>query len=194
MSLLSPTLSDLGSRDVKSLDFANVLTSSPTAEHVPPDIKRLVCETCWRTVFSADSFHRAWIARPEPFHSESAGFTYTTPTWRQMQRQRCRHLIKFRYQCQWCKIVCKEIKNHCFQHIYNIEVDTLRLPPKHKRFKLRVRFIQEERSNVITLQLVVENVWDPTFQVHAAAGMPDHTHAFVRILTTPRRSGGQVHP
>ncbi len=30
---------------------------------VPPEIRKLVCEDCWRTVFTADAFRQAWETR-----------------------------------------------------------------------------------------------------------------------------------
>ncbi|PBK64774.1 HET-domain-containing protein [Armillaria solidipes] len=101
-------------------------------EDVPPDIRKLVCETCWSTVFSVESFRIAWEALPENFYLRSAGFSYTTPTWRQIQRQQRRHLIKFRHRCEWCKIVCELIE----------KTRPRRQPPKDKMYQLRVRLDQ----------------------------------------------------
>ncbi|PBL01848.1 HET-domain-containing protein [Armillaria gallica] len=78
-------------------------------EHVPPQIRKLVCENCWRTVFTFDAFCKAWADQtacsPDDY-SCIKGFSYPMPTWKQIQRQQRRHLIKFQYECQWCKIVC----------------------------------------------------------------------------------------
>ncbi|KAK0482392.1 heterokaryon incompatibility protein-domain-containing protein [Armillaria novae-zelandiae] len=59
---------------------------APCIPSVSPEILKLVCDRCWRTVFSADSFHTAWVAQFVSTSPESAGFSYTTPTWEEMQR------------------------------------------------------------------------------------------------------------
>ncbi|KAK0471153.1 hypothetical protein IW261DRAFT_1572377 [Armillaria novae-zelandiae] len=119
MSLLS---SDWSDSDSESLDLTDFSRSAPVMEDVPPDIWKLVCETCWNTVFSVESFRIVWEALPENYYSKSAGFSYTTPTWRQIQCQQRRHLIKFCHQCEWCRIVCELIK----------KTQPRRQPPKDK--------------------------------------------------------------
>ncbi|KAK0492956.1 heterokaryon incompatibility protein-domain-containing protein [Armillaria luteobubalina] len=110
-------------------------------EDVHPDIRKLVCETCWNTVFSVESFRIVWEAIPENHYSRSAGFSYTTPTWRQIQRQQRRHSIKFCHQCEWCRIVCELIET----------TRPRRRPPKDKMYQLMVRL--ERFFGVTTLNL-----------------------------------------
>ncbi|PBK66881.1 HET-domain-containing protein [Armillaria solidipes] len=136
----SPLLSDSSDNDDESTEFVNVPTRSLAMEDVPPEIRKLVCQNCWSTVFTTQAFHTAWEARHEHTYSESAGFSYSTPTWAQIKRQRHRHWMKFRYQCQWCKLVCWNVKSH-----YNpYSFQNNRRPPKNKMFKMRqVVFIRD---------------------------------------------------
>ncbi|PBK94505.1 hypothetical protein ARMGADRAFT_1029585 [Armillaria gallica] len=58
-------------------------------EHVPPKIRKLVCETCWRALFSPDSFQKAWMAQFAPPRDGLAAFSYSPEvlTWTQKQRR-----------------------------------------------------------------------------------------------------------
>ncbi|PBK78860.1 HET-domain-containing protein [Armillaria solidipes] len=144
-------------------------------ERSPPNIQKLVCESCWRTVFSIKSFHIAWSAKSAPRRSKSAGFSYTTPTWAEMQ-----HSIDS-MQCRWCSFVSRMIMDCYFWTAP---------PPNGRTFQLRIRFSQ--RSNIadegsgdagpyapsvnvdpIThLYLAVDNRPDFKYCVHTAEGDP----------------------
>ncbi|KAK0238108.1 hypothetical protein EDD85DRAFT_952271 [Armillaria nabsnona] len=96
MSHLSPL--GLGVSFAESSCPANDLANSLVVEHVPPEIRHIVCENYWHSVFSAEFFQIAWKPKPElDYSNPSSFFSYETPTWRQMQRQRRQHWIKFRY-------------------------------------------------------------------------------------------------
>ncbi len=102
-------------------------------ERSPPDIQKLVCDSCWRTVFSIKPFHIAWSAKSAPRRSKSAGFSYTSPTWEQMQ-----HSIDS-MQCGWCGFLSRIITVDCQSYFPTA-------PPNSKTFQLRIRF--RERSNI----------------------------------------------
>ncbi|KAK0482663.1 heterokaryon incompatibility protein-domain-containing protein [Armillaria novae-zelandiae] len=141
-------------------------------EHSPPDIQNAVCDNCWRTVFSIQSFHIAWSAKSAPPRSKSAGFSYTSPTWAEMQ-----HSIDS-MQCRWCGIVSRMIMNHYFSP-----------PPNSKTFQLRIRFSQRSKiadapliggdngpsSNLdpaTHLHLSMDDKPDYKYWVHSAEGDP----------------------
>ncbi|KAK0232012.1 heterokaryon incompatibility protein-domain-containing protein [Armillaria nabsnona] len=126
---------------------------------VSPEIRSLVCESCWRTVFSVDSFHTAWVAQFVSTSPESAGFSYTTPAWEKMQ-----HSIDL--MCEWCDLVCEEIEFY-----YHHKTKTKEAPPADSTFQLRVRFMPRNNiadGSIVTLQLVIENSWSPTYLIHTA--------------------------
>ncbi|SJL12719.1 uncharacterized protein ARMOST_16150 [Armillaria ostoyae] len=148
--------------EAQAVSSDNCLSShAPCIPSVSPEIRRLVCEPCWRTVFSADSFHTAWVAQFVSTSPESAGFSYTTPAWEEMQ-----HSIDL--MCEWCDLVCEEIEFY-----YHHKTKTKEAPPADSTFQLRVRFRQESGNiadgSIITLQLVVENSWPPVYLIHTAA-------------------------
>ncbi|KAK0482437.1 heterokaryon incompatibility protein-domain-containing protein [Armillaria novae-zelandiae] len=86
-------------------------TPGPAMEDVPPEIWKLVCENCWRTVFTSHAFRIAWETRTRDYFSDSVGFSYKTPTWKQIQDQRLQHQEKYQYECQWCKLICWELSD-----------------------------------------------------------------------------------
>ncbi|SJL14841.1 uncharacterized protein ARMOST_18313 [Armillaria ostoyae] len=158
------------SNDSDSDSSGTTTSTPPTAKPIPAptEIHNLVCETCWHTIFSPDSFHTAWVSHSEPVFSESAGFSYTTPTWGQMQRQRRRHWSTSQYQCQWCTLLCREVER--FRDIYE---NTTRPPSKERKFQVEVRFAQEsELEDTVSLLLVIDNTWKPIFQIHTAEDDP----------------------
>ncbi|KAK0236516.1 heterokaryon incompatibility protein-domain-containing protein [Armillaria nabsnona] len=163
MSILLPTLSGLQvASDAESPNLVNIPTSSPAVDpEVPPEIRKLVCETCWNTVFSVEWFQQAWVTQFGPNRPESAPFTYTTPAWRQIQRQRCRHLLKFQHRCEWCKLVCRLIKrNYRRPHKWM---------PKDKKHLARIYF--ERYGRVTYLYLWVERC-SCKLPIHAAEDDP----------------------
>ncbi|PBK93271.1 HET-domain-containing protein [Armillaria gallica] len=144
-------------------------------ERSPPDIQKLVCDSCWRTVFSIKSFHIAWSAKSAPRRSKSAGFSYTTPTWAEMQ-----HSIDS-VQCRWCGLVSRMIMDSYFWTAP---------PPNSRTFRLRIRFnqrlnIADEDSGdagpympsvnmdpITDLYLAVDNKSDFKYYIHTAEGDP----------------------
>ncbi|KAK0496053.1 heterokaryon incompatibility protein-domain-containing protein [Armillaria luteobubalina] len=165
MSDLSPTSSGLGASFVEPLCSAKNLANSLVVEHAPPEIRHLVCEKCWRSVFSADFFQMAWKPKPEFDYSTHRYFSYETSTWRQIQRQRRQHWIKFRRQCQWCKLLCRFIKN---RYLF---LEKVRQPPKNKKYHLDIKFTQD-RWNTVELSLFVEEGWNGVFRIHTAEDDP----------------------
>ncbi|KAK0452254.1 hypothetical protein EV421DRAFT_1898002 [Armillaria borealis] len=157
MSHLSPTSPGLGASSAESP--ANDLANSLVVGHVPPEIRHLVCENCWRSVFSAEFFQMAWKPKSELDYSDPSSFSCETPTWRQMQRQRRQHWIKFRHQCQWCKLLCRFIKR-CY-----LVFEKVQQPPKNKKYRLDVKFTQD-RWNIVNLFLFVEDGWSCIFRIH----------------------------
>ncbi|KAK0502566.1 heterokaryon incompatibility protein-domain-containing protein [Armillaria luteobubalina] len=125
---------------------------------VPPEIHNLVCETCWHTFFSPDSFHTAWASQYEPIFSESAHFSYITLTWGQIQQT----------TCHWCTLLCREVK--MFQDIYE---NTTQTPSKKRKFQVGLRFAQEsELDDTVTLLLVIDDTWKTVFQIHTTENDP----------------------
>ncbi|SJL14140.1 uncharacterized protein ARMOST_17595 [Armillaria ostoyae] len=179
MSHLSPTSPGLGASDAESPSYANALANPLVVEHVPPEIRHLVCENCWRSVFSAEFFQIAWKPRPENDYSNPSFFSCETPTWRQMQRQRRQHWIKFRHQCQWCKLVCRFIKR-C-----HLVFENVRQPPKNKKYHLDVGFSQD-RWNIVELSLFVEDGWSCAFRIHTTEGIVEDSAYPTSILFISR--------
>ncbi|KAK0228011.1 heterokaryon incompatibility protein-domain-containing protein [Armillaria fumosa] len=153
-----PTMSDWSGDGTLELSDSNISTSSLAMEHVPPEVRELVCENCWGTVFSSDAFHQVWETR----HSEMSsmedldGFLYTTPTWTQMQHQNRRHFIRFQHVCHWCEYICKTISHILGRDIENSEkfqmqlkfqTETFHWPPPYEhrtygsRLHLSVAFL-----------------------------------------------------
>ncbi|PBK63368.1 HET-domain-containing protein [Armillaria solidipes] len=109
-------------------------------EDVPPEIRKLVCENCWRTVFTSHVFRIAWETRTRDHFSDSVGFSYKTPTWKEIQHQRLQHQEKYQYECQWCKLICWELTDR-----FNSDSFKEARAQIHddKKFKIEVRFCQE---------------------------------------------------
>ncbi|THU87280.1 HET-domain-containing protein [Dendrothele bispora CBS 962.96] len=140
--LLSPTSSDWSSSENESIDSNEIPDRSTGTEDVPRDIQKLVCETCWRTVFSAESFQTIWESVHTGFYLKSAGYSYKTPTWQEIRRQRRRHLINFQHQCEWCRIVGELIK----------KTRPRQEPPEEKTpYQVRVRFDRNDGVTVLSL-------------------------------------------
>ncbi|THU89221.1 HET-domain-containing protein [Dendrothele bispora CBS 962.96] len=97
---------------------------------LPSNIQKLLCEACQNTIFSAQSFHQAWSSKSAPNRSESAGVSYTTPTWAEMQ-----YSVNS-VGCRWCGFVSKVLMDNLW------EVP----PPDSKAFHMRVRFIQTDQD------------------------------------------------
>ncbi|PBK83994.1 HET-domain-containing protein [Armillaria gallica] len=112
----------------------------PAMEDVPPEIWKLVCENCWRTVFTSHAFRIAWETRTRDHFSDSVGFSYKTPTWKEIQHQRLQHQEKYQYECQWCKLICWELTDR-----FNSDSFKEARAQIHddKKFKIEVRFCQE---------------------------------------------------
>ncbi|KAK0478046.1 heterokaryon incompatibility protein-domain-containing protein [Armillaria luteobubalina] len=121
-------------------------------EHVPPEVRELVCENCWGTVFASNAFRQAWETRYSKIDQKSdrEGFLYTTPTWTQMQHQNRRHFIRFQQSCRWCEFICQEISetlgrditnNEKFQMQLKFQTDTFHWPPpyEHRTYGSRLR-------------------------------------------------------
>lgn len=161
-SLLPPTSSGSPvSSHVESPDLANAVINSPVMglEHVPPEIRKLVCETCWRTLFSPDSFQKAWTAQFAPPRDGLAAFLYNPEvlTWTQKQR---RQLLNSRHPCEWCRLVCESIEDKY----------RLRQSLKHQ---VTVRFHQNRGA--MTLSIWVENHgYDSA--IYATEGKRDNRH------------------
>ncbi len=161
-SLLPPTSSGSPvSSHVESPDLANAVISSPVMdlEHVPPEIRKLVCETCWRTLFSPDSFQKAWTAQFAPPRDGLAAFLYNPEvlTWTQKQRLQ---LLNSRHPCEWCRLVCESIEDKY----------RLRQSLKHQ---VTVRFHQNRGA--MTLSIWVENHgYDSA--IYATEGKRDNRH------------------
>ncbi|KAK0431566.1 heterokaryon incompatibility protein-domain-containing protein [Armillaria borealis] len=110
-------------------------------EHIPPEIRKLVCETCWRTLFSPGSFQKAWTAQFVPPRDGLAAFSYNPEVLTRTQKQR-RQLLNSRNRCEWCRLVCESIEDEY----------RLRQTTKHQ---VTVRFHQSRGA--ITLSIWVEN-------------------------------------
>ncbi|SJL09370.1 uncharacterized protein ARMOST_12748 [Armillaria ostoyae] len=115
--------------------------SEPATENWPSEIRKLVCKACWRTIFTADKFDKAWEARTEDrFMEEPLGFLYETPTWKQMRHQYRQHKKKYQYKCQWCKLIFWSILE---QYYSNSFMEAGAQIHNNKKFKIEVRFCEE---------------------------------------------------
>ncbi|KAK0496527.1 heterokaryon incompatibility protein-domain-containing protein [Armillaria luteobubalina] len=114
--------------------------SGPAVEDVPPEIWKLVCENCWRTVFTSRAFRIAWETRTRDHYSDSVGFSYKTPTWKEIQHQRLQHQEKYQHECQWCKLICWELSDRFNSDEFKEAGAQIH---DDKRFKIEVRFCQE---------------------------------------------------
>ncbi|KAK0214421.1 heterokaryon incompatibility protein-domain-containing protein [Armillaria fumosa] len=143
--ILPPTSSGLqAASDVNSPDLGDTVVSSPAldpVEHVPSEIRNLLCETCWRTLLSPNSFQKAWTAQFAPPRDGLAAFSYNPEvlTWTQKQRRR---FLNSRDRCGWCSLVCESIKDEY----------RMRQSLKHQ---VRVRFHQSRGA--VTLSIWIEN-------------------------------------
>ncbi|KDQ08615.1 hypothetical protein BOTBODRAFT_179690 [Botryobasidium botryosum FD-172 SS1] len=127
---------------------------------IDPEIQKLVCSSCWSTVFSVDSFRAAWaVADSTPTASEPAagGLTFVTPPWEQMQRS-------VDLMCEWCDLVCEQIEFY-----YHHKTKTRDSPPADMTFSLTVRFERSAGEAALCLKLVVEDSWTPAYMIHTAA-------------------------
>ncbi|KAK0481237.1 heterokaryon incompatibility protein-domain-containing protein [Armillaria novae-zelandiae] len=144
-SLLPPASSGLqAADDITPPGPADAVISSPAldpVEHVPSEIRKLVCETCWRTLFSPDAFQKAWTAQFASPRDGSAAFSYNPEvlTWTQKQ---CRQLLNSRNRCEWCRLICKSIEDEY----------RMRQSLKHQ---MTVRFSQSRGA--VTLSIWIEN-------------------------------------
>ncbi|KAF9461943.1 heterokaryon incompatibility protein-domain-containing protein [Collybia nuda] len=150
-------------------------TFSPTENVLPSlDAQKMVCATCWGTVFSTQSFHTAWLAKSAPRRLKSAGLLYITPTWAEVQ-----HSIDS-MQCSWCGFVSRMIMDS-----YLWETP----PPADRTFQLRFRFSQRDTvddssgdtgpyapsvnaDSATYIFLAVDNKPDFKFCVHTTEGDP----------------------
>lgn len=115
--------------------------SGPAIENWPSEIRKLVCKACWKTIFTADKFRKAWEARTEDrFMEEPYGFLYETPTWKQMQIRYRQHKKKHQYKCQWCKLIFWGIVE---QYYSNSFLEAGAQIHDNKKFKIEVRFCEE---------------------------------------------------
>ncbi|KAK0474926.1 heterokaryon incompatibility protein-domain-containing protein [Armillaria novae-zelandiae] len=136
---IAPNMSDWsGDGALELSDFNISTTSSPVMEHVPPEVRELVCDNCWGTVFTSDAFRQAWETRHsemswDPSELDRGGFFYTTPTWTQMQHQNRRHFIRFQHVCHWCEFICQTISQI-------LEGDTTN---NEKKFQMQLKFRTE---------------------------------------------------
>ncbi len=185
-SLLPPHLiskEDSGDRAPK---FSSALKcSEPATENWPFEIRKLVCKACWRTIFTADKFCKAWEARTEDrFMEEPLGFLYETPTWKQMQHQYRWHKKKYQYKCQWCKLIFWGIVE---QYYSNSFMEAGAQIHNDKKFKIEVRFCEEtlHLSNLVhgsrlSLMLrVLEEKLDSEeslFGIHTTHSKSDNCH------------------
>ncbi len=153
----------------------------PVMEDVPPEIWKFVCENCWRTVFTSHAFRIAWETRTRDHFSDSVGFSYKTPTWKEIQHQRLQHQEKYQYECQWCKLICWELTDR-----FNSDSFKEARAQIHddKKFKIEVRFCQETMhlphlvhgSRLSLMLKVFEKKLYPEaslFGIHTAHGKPD---------------------
>lgn len=117
-------------------------------------IKALVCQACQSSIFAPDSFQTAWSAT-----SPSDSFVYTTKTWKELYDEADRG------QCNWCKILVKEITTHKGS------------PNPQETFKVRMRFVESKPGDVAetpdgrnSINLEIDDVYLQRYEVHAAPG------------------------
>ncbi len=182
-SPLPPHLISEGDSGDIVLQFSSALKcSEPATENWPSEIRKLVCRACWRTIFTADKFHKAWEARTEDrFIEEPLGFLYETPTWKQMQLRYRRHKKKYQYKCQWCKLILWNIVE---QYYTNSFLEAGARIHNNKKFKIEVRFCEEtlhlshlaHGSRVSLMLRILEEKLDSEvslFGIHTAHSKPD---------------------
>ncbi|KIJ55254.1 hypothetical protein M422DRAFT_23864 [Sphaerobolus stellatus SS14] len=130
----------------------------------------LVCDACWSTLFSSQSFHKAFAAKDLEKPSNHDGLTYTTQTWEEIDEMENKG-------CNWCDFLWYEIR---FWYKHRTKRES---PLPHEVFRVTVRFEKpnatEER---ILLRLVIENDWSPSYEVCCSAGMYHSTFALVSAV------------
>ncbi len=141
-SPLPPHLISEGDSGDRAYKSSSALKCSGLAmENWPSEIRKLVCKTCWSTVFTADAFYKAWEAQNvDRFMKEPFGFLYETPTWKRMRHQYRQHRKKYQYNCQWCKLIFWTIRE---QYHSNSFIEGGVQIHNNKKFKIEVRFCKE---------------------------------------------------
>ncbi|PNP40945.1 hypothetical protein TGAMA5MH_06811 [Trichoderma gamsii] len=102
------------------------------------NIKSLVCDYCWSTLFSVDGFKTAWESSSSTDMESNPGYTYTTATWQEMERSA-------NFLCGWCELLQEEITH--YYHITQSKRDSrgaiteeAGTPPANARFCFTIRF------------------------------------------------------
>ena len=70
-----------------------------------PNVRSLVCDTCWNNFFSFQAFEAAWLAgtQEHPSFAGTCGCTY----WASLQSL-CRSKVE---GCGWCRLVCNIVED-----------------------------------------------------------------------------------
>ncbi|KAI0769840.1 heterokaryon incompatibility protein-domain-containing protein [Fomes fomentarius] len=131
------------------------------------EVKTLVCDNCWRDVFSAESFKTIWEAglrvssdlssissNSSTSDGPQAGLTYTTPSWEEMQRS-------INFMCEWCDLLCEDILEY-----YQRATKTKREPPPEATFCVTVRFERRTPEAPLHLNISIEHSWSPSRLVY----------------------------
>ncbi|KAL7958577.1 heterokaryon incompatibility domain-containing protein [Trichoderma compactum] len=115
------------------------------------EIRRLVCDYCWSTLFSVEGFKAAWESSLSGDTEPGLGYTYTTATWEEMKRS-------INFLCGWCEILSEEIPH--YYHVTKSERDAQGAitkyagePPADARFCFTIRF---GRHSSLGSHLIVE--------------------------------------
>ncbi|KAL7905426.1 heterokaryon incompatibility domain-containing protein [Trichoderma velutinum] len=134
-------------------------------------IRSLVCDYCWSTLFSVEGFKAAWQSSLSGDTEPGLGYTYTTATWQEMERS-------INFMCGWCEILHEEITH--YYHITKSERDSRGAitkdagePPADARFCLTIRFRRHTSSTPpLRLEISIGKFQCPSPMVYAESGNP----------------------
>ncbi|KAL6800567.1 heterokaryon incompatibility domain-containing protein [Trichoderma sp. SZMC 28012] len=133
------------------------------------EIRRLVCDYCWSTLFSVEGFKAAWESSLSGDTEPGLGYTYTTATWQEIERS-------INFMCSWCEILQEEISH--YYHITKSERDAWGAitnyagePPPDARFRCTIRFGRHTSSGSLpTLDIFIGKFKCPSKTVYAEPG------------------------
>lgn len=166
---------------IESCNLAVPASSTSVGRDVPHEAQRQVCDDCFNTVFSPDSFQKAWMAQFTKGNPHDVAYSYGVPSLRRIQRQRCQYFLKFRQRCPWCRLVCVSIKT-----LHRVHKQL----PRMNGYEMKVYFLNDEGITILVLSAMAGGCMiSPGVTIFASEGMGDNTLGIpneTRILITPK--------
>lgn len=134
-------------------------------------IRSLVCDYCWSTLFSVEGFKAAWESSLSGDTEPDLGYTYTTATWQEMKRS-------INFMCGFCEILHGEFTH--YYHITKSERDPWGAltkyagePPADARFYFTIHFRRYSSSTPpLCLDISIGKFQCPSPIVYAESGNP----------------------